>query len=256
MTRLGLLRAQAVLLGRSPAVWLTLLFLSLAWLAWLEVGTYGVTTTRVRGDAPLYEIAFLAGLAGSALATANCERSSWLLHPQGPWGRFASQGLALAGAATALQVLALGVPVALGLVHTRRLNELITAMRERYDRILFDSPPVIGVSDASVLASAVDGALLLVQHGRNPAAMTLRAQQTLRSAHTPLVGTILNQVPADGGEDYGYYAHNYAYYSDNTKDSSSGPSGRRSRSSAAGGTKRNVTDESGPERLDFNEPGK
>ncbi len=118
MTRLGLLRAQAVFLGRSPAVWLTLLFLSLAWLAWLEVGTYGVTTTRVRGDAPLYEIAFLAGLAGSALATANCERSSWLLHPQGPWGRFASQGLALAGAATALQVLALGVPVALGLVHT------------------------------------------------------------------------------------------------------------------------------------------
>ena len=71
-----------------------------------------------------------------------------------------------------------------------------------------------GVSDASVLASAVDGALLLIQHRRNPAAMVERARQILIGLKTPLLGLILNQVPLNAGEDYGYYTSNYAYYSD------------------------------------------
>ena len=138
----------------------------------------------------------------------------------------------------------------LGMLHTRRLKELLDTMRERYDRILFDSPPIIGVSDASVLATAMDGALLLIQHRRNPQAMTLRAQQTLRSARTELFGAILNQVPNDSGEDYGYYAHNYAYYSD-TGRSSSRSRRKSSRRDASG--PRGDADE-GPERLDLQEP--
>ena len=136
----------------------------------------------------------------------------------------------------------------LGMLHAQRLAELITALRERYDRILFDSPPIIGVSDASVLASAMDGALLLIQHRRNPQGMTVRAQHTLNAARTPLIGAILNQVPADSGEDYGYYSHNYAYYSsDERRVRRSGkptaPSG------ASLGRKRDE-----PERLDLQDP--
>jgi len=105
----------------------------------------------------------------------------------------------------------------LGLLYAGRLRELIATLRGRYAKIYFDSPPIIGVSDASVLASAVDGVVLLIQHRRNPAAMVLRAQQIVTGLNTPLLGAVLTQVPPRSGEDYDYYTQNYAYYSDGTK---------------------------------------
>ncbi|MCX6950675.1 MAG: polysaccharide biosynthesis tyrosine autokinase, partial [Verrucomicrobia bacterium] len=117
----------------------------------------------------------------------------------------------------------------LGLLHANRLGELIALLRGRYDKIVFDSPPIIGVSDTSVLTSAVDGAVLLIQHRRNPQSMVLRAQQIVEGLKTPLLGVVLNQVPLHSGEDYGYYTNNYAYYSDGSggksRRSHSGPSG-------------------------------
>ncbi len=102
----------------------------------------------------------------------------------------------------------------LSLIYAVRLRELIVTLKGRYDRIIFDSPPIIGVSDASVLASAVDGVVLLVQHRRNAQAMVLRAQQIVETLKIPLVGVVLNQVPANAGGDYGYYMDNYAYYTE------------------------------------------
>lgn len=114
----------------------------------------------------------------------------------------------------------------LSMIYANRLRELVTTLRGRYDKIVFDSPPIIGVSDASVLAGAMDGAVLLIQHRRNPAAMVLRAQQIVAGLKTPLLGVVLNQVPMRSGEDYGYYTHNYAYYSEGQRSS------RRSTASA------------------------
>lgn len=117
--------------------------------------------------------------------------------------------------------------------HAERLRELVAHLKQHYDRVLFDSPPIIGVSDASILASCMDGALLLIQHRRNPRMMTVRAQQILESAQTPLVGAILNQVPPDSGEDYGYYAHNYTYYGSGETKRRTGDKGRRKGRSAS-----------------------
>lgn len=102
----------------------------------------------------------------------------------------------------------------LSLIYGNRLRELIATLRGRYDKIVFDSPPIIGVSDASVLVSAVDAAVLLIQHRRNPQSMVFRAQQIVEGLKTPLIGVVLNQVPLNAGGDYGYYTSNYAYYSD------------------------------------------
>lgn len=139
-----------------------------------------------------------------------------------------------------------GVNFTLSLIYGNRLREIIGALKERYDRIVFDSPPIIGVSDASVLLSAVDGAVLLIQHRRNPQSMVLRAQQIVESLKTPLLGVVLNQVPANAGGEYGYYTNNYAYYSD----ASGAKAGRRSRSDgdkpAAGGGEK--------DRLNLQEP--
>jgi succinoglycan biosynthesis transport protein ExoP len=101
----------------------------------------------------------------------------------------------------------------LSLLFANRFRELLATLRGRYDRILLDSPPIIGVSDASLLAGAADGAILLIQHRRNPASMVLRAQQTITSLKTPILGAVLTQVPKGSGEDYGYYTQAYSYYS-------------------------------------------
>lgn len=141
-----------------------------------------------------------------------------------------------------------GVPgFTLGLLHRNRLRELVETLRGRYDKIVFDSPPIIGVSDASVLASVVDGAVLLIQHRRNPQSMVLRAQQIVESLKTSLLGVVLTQVPVNAGGDYGYYTSNYSYYSDGGK--------RGSKSSAASPAAAPAKSERERDRLVLREPG-
>ena len=103
--------------------------------------------------------------------------------------------------------------VTLGLLYANKLRELLAEFRTRYDKILFDSPPIIGVSDASVLTSVMDGVVLLIQHRRNPESMVQRARQIIEGLKVPIIGVVLNQVPTGTGEDYGYYTNNYSYYS-------------------------------------------
>ncbi|HXQ81758.1 MAG TPA: AAA family ATPase [Opitutaceae bacterium] len=116
----------------------------------------------------------------------------------------------------------------LSLLFANRLRELVASLRGRYDRTMIDSPPVIGVSDSSLLAGAADGAILLIQHRRNPASMVLRAQQTIVGLKTPILGAVLTQVPRGSGEDYGYYTQAYSYYSGRHKGGSEDGGGRGS----------------------------
>ncbi len=117
-------------------------------------------------------------------------------------------------ASTGLSILPAGSGggVTLSLLYANKLRELVAEFKGRYDKVLFDSPPIIGVSDASVLASITDGSVLLIQHRRNPASMVLRAKQIVDGLNAKVVGVILNQVPSGTGEDYGYYTNNYSYY--------------------------------------------
>lgn len=127
----------------------------------------------------------------------------------------------------------------LGLPQQEKLRELLAALRTRFDTVLFDSPPIIGVSDASVLASSLDGVLLVVQYRRNPQSMVLRAKQILDGLKAPVLGVVLNQVPSGSGEDYAYYTANYEYYGESRKS-------RRDR-------KRKGTSGTSGERIDLDE---
>ena len=108
--------------------------------------------------------------------------------------------------------------VTLSLLYANKLREFLTTAKQHYDRVLFDSPPIIGVSDSSVLASVADGTILLIQHRRNPESMVVRARQIIDGLKVPIIGVILNQVPTGTGEDYGYYTNNYSYYSHDPAD--------------------------------------
>ena len=108
-----------------------------------------------------------------------------------------------------------GQHISLGLLHGKQMASLLNEYRRQFDKILLDSPPVIGISDSSLLASLADGVLFIVQHRRNPQTMTMRAKQIIENVNGQILGVVLNQVPDSGDEDYNYYTSNYYYYSHN-----------------------------------------
>jgi len=96
-----------------------------------------------------------------------------------------------------------------GLLDTPRMRELVKEVSGRYDLILFDAPPIIGVSDASLLVREVDGVLLVVQHRKYPRTVSMRAKAMVENAGGKLLGVVLNKINIS--RDYSYYYH-YSYY--------------------------------------------
>ncbi len=97
-----------------------------------------------------------------------------------------------------------------GLLDVARVRALIKELGPKYDRILFDAPPVIGVSDASVLTREVDGVMLLIQHRKYPKAVSERAKGILENMGVNIVGVVLNNINIS--RDQGYYYYQQYYY--------------------------------------------
>lgn len=102
----------------------------------------------------------------------------------------------------------------------------------------------IGVSHASVVARAFDGAALPNQHRRNSQARGPRARPVVENLKTPLVGGVLSRVPPHSAEDDAYYRSNYARYSEGSGDRTRRPAGHSAPFASAD---RRVLSERGPE---------
>jgi protein-tyrosine kinase len=101
------------------------------------------------------------------------------------------------------------------LIGQGRLKTLLDRLTPAFDWIILDTPPVIPVSDAKLMAELCDGVLVVVRAGSTPSDMAQKACREFRDGH--LLGVVLNY--ADSGKDYGYY-----YYSGD-------PEGKRRRRS-------------------------
>ena len=97
-----------------------------------------------------------------------------------------------------------------GLLDTSRMKELVAEVGKRYDIVLFDAPPVIGVSDTSLLVREMDGVILVIQHRKFPRSVSVRAKTMVENAGGKIVGVVLNRINIS--KDYSYYYH-YSYYS-------------------------------------------
>ncbi len=95
-----------------------------------------------------------------------------------------------------------------GLVESQRMRELVKNLKTRYDFVFFDSPPIVGVSDASILASEVDGTMLVVQYRKYPRTISARAKRILDNVGANTVGVVLNNINIMR-DDYYYYYHSY-----------------------------------------------
>jgi non-specific protein-tyrosine kinase len=90
------------------------------------------------------------------------------------------------------------------LLGSSRMEEVIAAVTKGSDQVFFDTPPVVAVTDAAVLATKVDGVLLVVSAGKTRREYARTAVQRLEQINARLVGTVLTNVQIGSGFQ-GYY---------------------------------------------------
>lgn len=99
------------------------------------------------------------------------------------------------------------------LLGSGRMQELLARVRERFARIIVDSPPLLSVTDPAILATMVTGVLLVVKAESVPRRAALAARDQLLEVHAPLLGAVLNAVPGPlPGQGYYQYHAPYAHH--------------------------------------------
>jgi capsular exopolysaccharide synthesis family protein len=102
-------------------------------------------------------------------------------------------------------------PNAADLLMGERLSQLVQALQRRFDHVIVDCPPVLGLADAPLVAAAVEGVIYAVEARSVPAATVTAALARLRSGHAHVLGGVLTKFEARQAQ-LGYaYDFNYAY---------------------------------------------
>jgi tyrosine-protein kinase Etk/Wzc len=106
------------------------------------------------------------------------------------------------------------------LLGSSEMAQLIEALRGKFEVILFDSPPVIAVTDAAILSTLVDGVVLVIKAHQTHREAIKRARNLLDNADAKIFGSLLNGVNIKktyGTNYYYYYYHYYQYYGHDLK---------------------------------------
>lgn len=88
---------------------------------------------------------------------------------------------------------------------SKSMSKLLDSLRKQFDIILIDTPPVLAVTDAQLLASQSDGAVLVINSGKVKKDIALKAKQNLDRVNARLLGVVLNNVKRKASEEYYYY---------------------------------------------------
>jgi len=94
------------------------------------------------------------------------------------------------------------------LLASAQMAELLKEMKEQFDMIIFDTPPILAVADAQILANQVDGTILVVSSGKTEKDAALKSKELLSNAKGKLLGVVLNNRKVEEGNYYYYYGSN------------------------------------------------
>jgi capsular exopolysaccharide synthesis family protein len=94
------------------------------------------------------------------------------------------------------------------LIHSRAMDHLIEEAKGMYDYVLFDTPPVLAVTDGQLLSNKVDGVILVVSSGKTEIEAAVKSKELLEHAQAKLLGTVLNAKEANSQSYYYYYGEN------------------------------------------------
>ncbi|UYT84625.1 CpsD/CapB family tyrosine-protein kinase [Priestia megaterium] len=91
------------------------------------------------------------------------------------------------------------------LLASNNMTELLKEMKQEFDMVIFDTPPVLAVADAQILANQVEGSILVVSSGKTDKEAALKAKEQLLKANAKVLGAVLNNRKMEEGSDYYYY---------------------------------------------------
>jgi len=103
------------------------------------------------------------------------------------------------------------------LISSNKMKDFIDIMKESFDYILFDAPPVNLVTDAALLAAICDGTILVVAAGDTHIKSAQHSKDNLEKVGANILGVILNKVPIDKNSYYKYHYYNYQFDEYSTK---------------------------------------
>jgi succinoglycan biosynthesis transport protein ExoP len=111
------------------------------------------------------------------------------------------------------------------MISSLKMRELLLSLRNRYDHIVIDSPPLLKVTDPVILSTLVDGVILVVHGGKSTREVVRRTRHELAIAGAKVFGVVLNNVDVHQEGDGGYYGSYYGDYSQDTNRESAGTGG-------------------------------
>ncbi|OEH92135.1 CpsD/CapB family tyrosine-protein kinase [Bacillus solimangrovi] len=94
------------------------------------------------------------------------------------------------------------------LLGSQSMKDLLDEAREHYDIILFDSPPLLAVTDAQILSNQCDGVILVVHSGKTAKEDAQKAKELLQTAQAKILGAVINQKKLKASNYYYYYGNN------------------------------------------------
>lgn len=106
-------------------------------------------------------------------------------------------------------------PTPAELLGSNYMRDVIKEATEKYDRVIFDAPPVLLISDTLILATQVDGVILVARAVGNTKGALKRAREQFDRVNARVVGAVLNGAEARAG---GYFKQQYAAFYDYTAD--------------------------------------
>ena len=101
-------------------------------------------------------------------------------------------------------------PAPAELLGSDQMRGLIAQWRAEYDHVILDTPPIMGLTDAVVLASMSDAVVLVVRYGRTSRQTLCRARDLLTRVNAHTIGVVVNDLKLNSSEHYNYYG----YYAD------------------------------------------
>lgn len=122
-------------------------------------------------------------------------------------GEATLQGAAVPSDVDNLDILSCGPipPNPSELLGSKRMQRMITEAREIYDIVIFDTPPVLAVTDAQVLSATVDGTILVVRSKKTEIGAAQKAVEALQAVNAKVLGTVLNDRDKKDANYYYYY---------------------------------------------------
>jgi len=94
------------------------------------------------------------------------------------------------------------------LLGSEAMSLFIETAKAQFDVVLFDTPPVLAVTDAQILANKVDGSILVISSGNTEQDAARKSKDLLESAKANIIGVVLNRKKAKDSQYYYYYGHN------------------------------------------------